>query len=211
METSIEERLSKLEGIVVDLKSQVSFLCDLTKKVDNLKSVSYLEHIFFDFGLNFEKMNVFLKKYNGMIYGGSALYAFCQLDGEFDGDIDVWVQTKPFYGQSFPHGEKTDLDKIYKDFCDILSSFQLKKLDDPLPSYGKQDFFYKMYEFKLINGKKVKLFLTYLDNCGILSFYDLSCCATSWNGREFYSLDPGSTKNVITYRINEQECQSEES
>lgn len=235
------DRLTSMENTMSILKEQIQELLDINrdirsklvineKRLEEINSLSSLEEIFLDFGLNFREINVFLKKYNGMIAGGSALHAFCQLEGKFDGDIDIWIQANPGVHPDFFSEEKiglykkySDLNehcpyrtKVYNDLSKILKNFKVEFFDDNNSEvdYRHNELFkkiiYKMYEFKLSNGRKVQLFLTYLNNSEILDSFDLSCCATAWNGSEFYCLDPESTKNRIAYRLKDQHWVTEE-
>ena len=74
-----------------------------------------------------------------------------------------------------------------KDYIDTHNRFA--KYIHRIHTYTKRD-------------KKIQVIYINVDRDTLLNTFDLSFCATTWNGSEFYSLEPELTEQKIGYRQN---------
>ena len=182
-----------------------------------------VKNLFDFFDLNNDDVNDFLIKYNGMIAGSAPLNCFIELY-QIPGDIDFWVQVKPYVASSKFYEKTSDIDmeysikneqlpekyKVFLDFEELLYKGKYKRdyeshLENNEYSDGKfLNIVYKIVNFKNNINNKIQLILTYVDQKQILESFDLSFCATSWNGKKFYSLNEELTKNKIGYRLRDE-------
>jgi hypothetical protein len=176
------------------------------------------------FNINYNSLNYLLIKYNAVISGGSALAAYINEIKTFPktGDIDIWIPITKYEDLiKIPgtniidrtiDGNNTHI-KIRNDFETLLmktkyyptNTFDRNK--EYMSNTRVGNLIYKLYEYSCGSNsfivRRVQLIFTSGTITDILNNFDFSFCATTWNGKEFYSLEPELTKQKIGYRINE--------
>lgn len=149
-----------------------------------------------------------------MIAGGMSMFSFCELTEKIYGDMDIWIQVSSNFNPKI-NSEKEVLNKKYYDLntnCPFkkkvtkdFGRFARECSNTDVEAYNSGYYrinpifetnIYKIFHFSYEN-KKIQLFLTYLSNSETLSMFDRSCCATSWNGNEFYSLTLDKLYNLM--------------
>uniref|UniRef100_A0A6C0AFC9 Uncharacterized protein n=1 Tax=viral metagenome TaxID=1070528 RepID=A0A6C0AFC9_9ZZZZ len=178
--------------------------------------------LYSNFNLDESLINNFLTSYNGMIAGSAASLPFIDDQENIPEDIDIWVKVRPFEPnfdilRNFENEKKyrilnalePDIKNVMSDFDKLMDNANYKQIFEHR-AYLDNAFFYKdgqfngiiykirSYEYK---GKKIQLILTYVDQKEVLESFDLSFCATSWNGKEFFSMDEELTKKKMGYRL----------
>lgn len=175
-----------------------------------------LRNLVESFDINFSSFNKLLKKTNGIVAGGAALHAFIGSNNQFDGDIDIWIQCCPDLSSDTP--KEYELSKKYNELnkscisrCELYNLFRLffenhgyRNTTQNIcgnieyrisPMFNEN--IYKMYEYT--KKKKIQVFFTFLNNQETLKMFDLSCCATCWDGEKFSSLEPELTRAKKSY------------
>jgi hypothetical protein len=113
---------------------------------------------------------------------------------------------------------KFELSKLYNDetteYLDAVVELQKEFLPDSTTSnstigdYEENPRFLEIIsDIKEFRGgeqgeKVIQLIFTHVDKLTVLNSFDLSFCATSWDGREFYNIDPEKTLRKVGYRLN---------
>lgn len=182
------------------------------------------------FCLNFEDFNNFLIKYNGFLGGGASTSSIiCE---EFKGtDLDIWIHSIPYEDASWiessdnKYTQDLSVDKLHvtttfkKDLENmILPEGYIKMKWNPVDNQNYKnhmndtstyisnsrfkDIIHKIYSYSNDRGNKIQLICTNFCRNKILKTFDFSFCATSWDGKNFYSLEPELTKNKQGYEMN---------
>jgi len=158
----------------------------------------------------------YLKQFNGYIAGSAALFPFishlypsCE---EQEGDLDIWVQiSTDKEDKSFPYSKD-----VRDTLCNYFSDngyVNNPMIDRYSASPNAIQYFEntrfnnlieKIYEFKSTHlNKKIQLILTKVSKEEILKSFDLSFCAVSWDGDNFFALEPELTKQKKGYYLND--------
>lgn len=160
-----------------------------------------MQHVYDYFNINGDELNIFLKKYNGFIAGSAALTGFLKTQSKITetnlipSDIDIWI---PF------NTKHSDIVEEFKNSfnlpgyeCINLNENTYSNFIKPLTNFDV------VYEFKLDEHRKIQILPVNNDHDNTLKNFDLSFCATSWDGETFNSLYPDLTKMKTGFFMNE--------
>ena len=139
--------------------------------------------------LNFEELNTILLKYDGMIAGSSALFAYLPDEKWNDFDIDIYFY-QPNYNTSI----------ITKYFTD--NGYEVNKT---VVNYSIkiEQFNSEIHKVLYLKNKmfdtEIQIIYTLKNMIYILSTFDLSFCATHWDGKATCRLSRAARSNRRTH------------